>query len=97
MSLSVEDCNDKLEDLTKHQLEVLHDWEAKFQEKYQVVGKVTATDAATPHSHAALSVSIILASFTYIAVCLSFTHSCTLARAQLCIQLGPGVNLHVTH
>ena len=45
MSLSDEDCNDKLEDLSKHQLEVLHDWEAKFQEKYQVVGKVCISSA----------------------------------------------------
>lgn len=40
MSLVTEDCNDKLDDLTKHQLEVLTDWETKFQEKYEVVGKV---------------------------------------------------------
>lgn len=40
MSLSDEDCNDKLDDLSKRQVEVLQDWEAKFQEKYKVVGKV---------------------------------------------------------
>ncbi|KAL3138698.1 hypothetical protein ABBQ32_006452 [Trebouxia sp. C0010 RCD-2024] len=40
MSLVDEDCNDKLEDLTKHQLDTLGDWESKFQEKYKVVGKV---------------------------------------------------------
>ena len=42
MSLSDEDCNDKLDDLSKRQLEVLQEWEAKFQEKYKVVGKVAA-------------------------------------------------------
>lgn len=42
MSLSDEDCNDKLDDLSKRQLEVLQEWEAKFQEKYKVVGKVLA-------------------------------------------------------
>ena len=40
MSLADEDCNDKLDDLSKRQLEVLQEWEAKFQEKYKVVGKV---------------------------------------------------------
>ena len=40
MSLVEEDCNDKLDDLTKHQLETLSEWETKFQEKYEVVGKV---------------------------------------------------------
>lgn len=40
MSLSDEDCNDKLDDLSKRQVEVLQEWEAKFQEKYKVVGKV---------------------------------------------------------
>lgn len=40
MSLVEEDCNDKLDDLTKHQLETLTEWETKFQEKYEVVGKV---------------------------------------------------------
>lgn len=43
MSLVEEDCNDKLEDLTKHQLDTLGDWETKFQEKYEVVGKVNFT------------------------------------------------------
>lgn len=40
MSLVEEDCNDKLDDLTKRQLDTLSEWEAKFQEKYKVVGKV---------------------------------------------------------
>ena len=40
MSLVEEDCNDKLDDLTKHQLDTLGEWETKFQEKYEVVGKV---------------------------------------------------------
>ena len=41
MSLVEEDCNDKLDDLTKHQLDTLQEWETKFQEKYEVVGKVS--------------------------------------------------------
>ncbi len=41
MSLVEEDCNGNLDDLTKHQLDVLQDWETKFQEKYEVVGQVT--------------------------------------------------------
>ena len=40
MSLSDEDCNDKLDDLSKRQVEVLQEWEAKFEEKYKVVGQV---------------------------------------------------------
>ena len=40
MSLVAEDCNDKLDDLSKHQLDILQDWETKFQEKYEVVGQV---------------------------------------------------------
>ncbi|DBA70909.1 TPA: hypothetical protein ACH3X2_011356 [Trebouxia sp. C0005] len=40
MSLVEEDCNGNLDDLTKHQLDVLQDWETKFQEKYEVVGQV---------------------------------------------------------
>lgn len=40
MSLSDEECNDKLDDLSKRQVEVLQEWEAKFEEKYKVVGKV---------------------------------------------------------
>lgn len=43
MSLVEEDCNDKLDDLTKHQLDTLGEWETKFQEKYEVVGKVNFT------------------------------------------------------
>ena len=41
MSLVEEECNGNLDDLTKHQLDVLQDWETKFQEKYEVVGQVT--------------------------------------------------------
>ncbi len=41
MSLVGEDCNGNLADLTKHQLDVLQDWETKFQEKYEAVGQVT--------------------------------------------------------
>lgn len=41
MSLVEEDCNGDLDDLTKHQIDVLQDWETKFQEKYEVVGQVT--------------------------------------------------------
>lgn len=40
MSLVEEDCNGDLDDLTKHQIDVLQDWETKFQEKYEVVGQV---------------------------------------------------------
>lgn len=42
MSLAEEDCNDKLDDLTKRQIDVLQEWEAKFQEKYKVVGQVSS-------------------------------------------------------
>ena len=47
MSLVAEDCNDKLDDLSKHQLEVLQDWEAKFKEKYEIVGQVMSATVAT--------------------------------------------------
>lgn len=43
MSLVEEDCSGKLDDLSKHQLDVLQDWETKFQEKYEVVGQVSCT------------------------------------------------------
>ena len=48
MSLVEEDCNDKLDDLTKHQLDTLCEWETKFQEKYEVVGKVKSTLGGSP-------------------------------------------------
>ncbi|KAK9808787.1 hypothetical protein WJX72_003685 [[Myrmecia] bisecta] len=40
MSTSEADCTDKLDDLTKRELDILADWEKKFEEKYTVVGKV---------------------------------------------------------
>ena len=47
MSLVEEDCNDKLDDLSKRQLDTLEEWETKFQEKYEVVGKVSAGPGRT--------------------------------------------------
>mmetsp|Transcript_3288 Transcript_3288/g.9451 ORF Transcript_3288/g.9451 Transcript_3288/m.9451 type:complete len:253 (+) Transcript_3288:165-923(+) len=48
MSLQKEDVNGDLEGLTEDQLGVLNEWEAKFKEKYTVVGKVLQTKSVTP-------------------------------------------------
>lgn len=40
MSFDPSDINGNLEDLSEAELEVLHDWEEKFKEKYVKVGKI---------------------------------------------------------
>lgn len=40
MSFDPSDINGNLEDLSEAELEVLHDWEEKFKEKYVKVGQI---------------------------------------------------------
>jgi len=40
--VAAEECNANLEDATEKQLKTLADWEAKFREKYAVVGRLVS-------------------------------------------------------
>ena len=52
MSLDPKDCTAELDDLSEKELGVLADWEAKFNQKYNIVGQVwyisTACVLGTP-------------------------------------------------
>ena len=48
MTMKETDCNDDLQDLSEKELKTLHDWEAKLQEKYTIVGQVEPVWTASP-------------------------------------------------
>lgn len=39
-SVDIEDCNDRLDDCTSSQMDALRSWEAQFQSKYKIVGRL---------------------------------------------------------
>lgn len=49
MTVDEADCTDNLQDLSEKQLQTLHDWEVKLQDKYAVVGKVRLVGLITLH------------------------------------------------
>ena len=44
MSLKEEDCSADLDGLSEKQLHTLHEWEEKFQTKYDIVGSVSSIE-----------------------------------------------------
>lgn len=88
MAISAEECNDKLDDLTERELGILADWEAKFIDKYTVVGKVSGKGREREEQKEEMLVSLSFKDFgrqKYGEVHRASTGTCSKERRPLCL------------